>query len=189
MCVGQNCGTIKQHTMLLQNNKSAGYGPVQCAVPSVPSNAYETLTNRPTCDRQFQGEKRRRGSDREKEVRSSPLSYATPNSKTSDLKTAELLTSYCLLPYFFSEKLSASPTKKSIVGMHSTADLWWIQCYINYIALNAPNQNNPPEHPFVGPNHEGSVRILKSDSADVVESTFGVPRWANKQMEEGRKKE
>ena len=124
----------------------------QCAVPSVPSNAYETLTNRPTCDRQFQGEKRRRGSDREKEVRPSPLSYATPNSKTSDLKTAELLTSYCLLPYFFSEKLSASPTKKSIVGMHSTADLLCIQCYINYIALNAPNQNNPPEHPFVGPN-------------------------------------
>ena len=37
--------------------------------------------------------------------------------------------------------------------MHSTADLWSIQCHVNHMALDALNQNNLLELLFVGHIH------------------------------------
>ena len=41
-----------------------------------------------------------------------------------------------------------------VVVMHSIADLRCIQCHVNHMALNAPNQNNPLALPFVGCRHQ-----------------------------------
>ena len=45
---------------------------------------------------------------------------------------------------------SKRPTKRCIVGMHSTADLRCIQCHVNQTTLHTQNQNIPSIHLFVG---------------------------------------
>ena len=40
--------------------------------------------------------------------------------------------------------------QRSSVLMHSIADLRCIQCHVNHMTLDAPNQNNRPVLPFVG---------------------------------------
>ena len=47
--------------------------------------------------------------------------------------------------------------------MHSTADLWCIQCHVNPMTLHAQNKNNPLVHLFVGLciTEHGFVRATK----------------------------
>ena len=52
--------------------------------------------------------------------------------------------------------LSARPTKRCYVVMHSIADLWCIQCHVNCESLVASNQNNPLLHLFVGRGNQPS---------------------------------
>ena len=40
----------------------------------------------------------------------------------------------------------ARPTKRCIVVVHSTADLWCIQCHVNHMSSDAQNPNNPLVH-------------------------------------------
>lgn len=40
--------------------------------------------------------------------------------------------------------------QKRVALIHSTANLRWIQCHVNLMTSDAPNQNNYPVLPFVG---------------------------------------
>ena len=72
------------------------------------------------------------------------------------------------------KQVQARPTRRRIVMMHLTADLWCIHCHVNPMTLHTQNQNNPLVHLFVGrANYVG----LETPEMSIHPTTFRNVRW------------